>query len=148
MTRPVLPYKVNKTFISFNAWSCRHWFIDILFSSPKRRKFFNFYVCLTEVEVFTWSFRGIQSRPHNEMFFFFLQRVQVVDSQCCELWNLTITELDSILCLLYRSNFVRQKSRPFHIILKWTRSYMNLSRIGRCEFSFIYWPWQFDFVNR
>ena len=79
---------------------------------------------------------------------FFLQRVQVVDSQCCGLWNLTITELDSILCLLYRSNFVRQKFRPFHIILKWTRSYMNLSRISRCEFSFIYWPWQFDFVNR
>ena len=113
-------YKVNKTFISFNAWSCRHWFIGILFSSLKLRKFFNFYVCLTEMEVFTWSFRRIRSRPHTEMFF--LQRVQVVDSQCCGLWNLTITELDSILCLLYRSSFVRQNFRPFHIMLKWTWS--------------------------
>ena len=120
MTRRVLPYRVNETFISFNAWSCRHWFIDILLSSPKPRKFFNFYVCLSEMEVFTWLFRRIQSRPHTGMFF--LQRVQVVDSQCCELWNLTITELDSILCLLYRSNFVRQKFRSFHLILKWTRS--------------------------
>ena len=113
-------YKVNKTFISFNAWSCRHWFIGILFSSLKLRKFFNFYVCLTEMEVFTWSFRRIRSRPHTEMSF--LQWVQVVDSQCCGLWNLTITELDSILCLLYRSSFVRQNFRPFHIMLKLTRS--------------------------
>ena len=59
-------------------------------------------------------------------FLFFLQRVQVVDSQCCGLWNLTITELDSILCLLYGSNFVRQKFRPFHIILKWNRSLYEL----------------------
>ena len=114
-------YKVNKTFISFNAWSCRHWFIGILFSSLKLRKLVNSYVCLTEMEVFTWSFRRIRSRPHTEMFFF-LQRVQVVDSQCCGLRNLTITELDSILCLLYRSSFVRQNVRPFHIMLKLTRS--------------------------
>ena len=62
------------------------------------------------------------SVPATYWDFFFLQLVQVVDSQCCGLRNLTITELDSILCLLYRSSFVRQNFRPFHIMLKLTRS--------------------------